>query len=60
MSTLFVLPGVTLATIGIVLIVLWLLTLLGIWRTVRNSKEILEMIRDAAGDHRITNLERRR
>jgi hypothetical protein len=62
MSTMFLLPGSTLISIGAVLIVLWLLTLIGIWRTVRNSAEILEMVRDAEearNDPRVTNLDRR-
>lgn len=50
-STLLLLPGETLAAIGLVVVVLWLLTLLGVWRTVRNSKEILEMIQDVEGSH---------
>jgi len=55
----FLLPGETLASIGVVLAVLWSLTLFGVWRSVRNSKEILKMIRDMdEGDRRVTDLRR--
>jgi hypothetical protein len=55
----FLLPSETLASIGVVLAVLWSLTLFGIWRSVRNSKEILKMIRDMdQGDRRVTDLRR--